>query len=183
MELLKFIYLDQEVEFEVTDENVMVNATEMAKIFGKRIDVFLKSDHANEFINVLEFTPFGGNSSPLKREEIIQTKGQSGTWMHRILALKFAAWLDPKFEVWVFTTIDHLINHFFREQRDTLIEIMTIRQKKQAMRKELIEKYPETKEYFDLEQSERKAKKLRKSSFIQQKNQLELQFEPYSQTA
>ncbi|MCD8529327.1 MAG: KilA-N domain-containing protein, partial [Flavobacterium sp.] len=58
-----------------------------------------KADHVKEFIFVLEFTPFGGNSTPLTRDEIIQTKGQNGTYFHKILALKFAAWLDPIFEV------------------------------------------------------------------------------------
>jgi hypothetical protein len=29
--------------------------------------------------------------------------------MHRLLALKFAAWLHPEFEVWVYTTIEHLL--------------------------------------------------------------------------
>jgi hypothetical protein len=42
----------------------MVNATQMAKIFNKKIDFFLKADHVKEFISVLEFTPFGGNSVP-----------------------------------------------------------------------------------------------------------------------
>jgi len=117
MEVVHFIYNEQTVDFLPTsNDNLMVNATQMAKIFGKRVDVFLKSDHTNEFINALEFTPFGGNSEPLKRDEIIQTKGQSGTWMHRILALKFAAWLDPKFEVWVFSTIDQILLGHYRDR-------------------------------------------------------------------
>lgn len=110
MKSLEFIYQDTQIHFVLgNDKNVMVNATEMAKAFGKRIDVFLKADHVKEFISVLEFTPYGGNSENLKREEIIQTKGQSGTYFHRILALKFAAWLDPKFEVWVYSVIEDIL--------------------------------------------------------------------------
>ena len=30
--------------------------------------------------------------------------------MHRILALKFAAWLSPSFELWVYITIDRILN-------------------------------------------------------------------------
>jgi hypothetical protein len=37
------------------------------------------------------------------------SKQRSGTWMHRILALKFAAWLSPKFELWVYSTIEDLL--------------------------------------------------------------------------
>lgn len=29
--------------------------------------------------------------------------------MHRVLALKFAAWLSPDFELWVYSTIEHLL--------------------------------------------------------------------------
>lgn len=92
----------------------------MAKIFGKRIDFFLKAEHTKAFLEALEFTPFGGNSRPLKRSEIIQTKGQSGTWMHRILALKFAAWLDPKFELWVYQTIDDILFGAYRRMEESL---------------------------------------------------------------
>lgn len=100
------------------DNNIMVNATEMAKVFGKRIDVFLKADHVNEFISELELTPFGGSSTCLTREEILKNVNGVGTWMHRILALKFAAWLSPKFEVWVYSTIEKLLfgKHVDREK-------------------------------------------------------------------
>lgn len=38
--------------------------------------------------------------------------------MHRLLALKFAAWLDPVFEVWVYTSIEKLLfgKHVEREE-------------------------------------------------------------------
>ena len=107
------------VTFLLAKENgVMVNATEMAKAFDKRIDHFLKADHVKDFISVLEFTPFGGNSAPLKPEEIMKTRGVAGTYFHRILALKFAAWLSPEFEVWVYSTIEQLLfgKHVERER-------------------------------------------------------------------
>ena len=106
----EFIYQDTKIHFALsTDKNVMVNATEMAKAFNKRIDHFLKTAPTKAFINLLEFTPTGGNSTPLKRENIISTHGQNGTYFHRILALKFAAWLDAEFELWVFSTIDEIM--------------------------------------------------------------------------
>jgi len=89
--------------------NVMVNATEMAKVFGKRIDVFLKTEPTNAFINAIEFPPTGGNINPILRHELIQTRGKNGTYFHRILALKFAAWLDPIFEVWVYSKIEEIL--------------------------------------------------------------------------
>jgi len=110
MEALEFIYQDTEIHFLLGNEkNVMVNATEMAKAFGKRIDVFLKTEPTNAFINALEFPPTGVNSVSIKRSDLIVTKGHQGTYFHRILALKFAAWLDPYFEVWVYSRVEDLL--------------------------------------------------------------------------
>ena len=38
--------------------------------------------------------------------------------MHRVLALKFAAWLSPRFELWVYSTIEQILfgKHVEREQ-------------------------------------------------------------------
>jgi len=33
------------------------------------------------------------------------SEGLQGTWIHERLALKFAAWLSPKFELWIYDTI------------------------------------------------------------------------------
>lgn len=115
-----FTYNGQAIEFDPSSSAVMVNATEMAKAFGKRLDHFLKSDHAQAFIKVLEFPPNGGNSRPLKKEEIIRTNHKTGTWMHRVLALKFAAWLSPEFEWWVYQTIDEILFGSYRKMEESL---------------------------------------------------------------
>jgi hypothetical protein len=154
MEILNFVYNDQQIEFRpLGDDNVMVNATQMAKVFGKRMDVFLKADHVKEFISVLELTPFGGSSVPLKRDEILKIENGNATYFHRILALKFAAWLDPRFELWVYTTIDQILNHYYREHRNVLIEKMRIENMKSEKRLELLQKYPEFADYVELEEA------------------------------
>jgi len=38
------------------------------------------------------------------KEDLIISKQKSGTWMHRVLALNFAAWLEPAFDLWVYAT-------------------------------------------------------------------------------
>jgi len=53
-------------------------------------------------------------------------KQKSGTWMHRVLALKFAAWLNPDFEVWVYTTIDTLLYDYAKIQEQTISETVRI---------------------------------------------------------
>src|SRR3989338_1048225 len=106
MKTIQFIYQDTEIHFALGNEgNVMVNATEMAKIFDKRVDHFTRSDHARKFISLLEneiiHTPNGGR--------IIDNRGRNGIYFDRRLALKFAAWLDVEFELWVFSTIDNIL--------------------------------------------------------------------------
>lgn len=116
----KFEFAKQLIDFEVENGNVMINATQMAKTFGKRIDFFLKTDHANEFIKVMELTPFGGSSTPLKRHEIVKTRNGVNTFFHRILALKFAAWLSPEFELWVYAKIDEILYDYYRRLEESL---------------------------------------------------------------
>jgi len=174
MEIVNFIYNNKQVDFLPSgDNNVMVNATQMAKIFGKRIDHFLKSDHANDFINILELTPFGGSSTPLAREEIIKTVNGVSTWMHRILALKFASWLDPAFELWVYTTIDKILLSHYQELKQATIEKLQAQKELQIRKIKLIELNPELAEIFDLElkitEADRKRIKALKASVAQLK--------------
>ena len=111
-------YNDHAVEFEFSKQNVMVNATEMAKIFGKDVPDFLILKQTEEFINECLKNQNSGFLNIEKKDDLFISKQKSGTWMHRILALKFAAWLDPAFELWVYCTIETLLfgRHVKREQ-------------------------------------------------------------------
>ena len=111
---IEFLYQEMEVHFLVNpnDKNVMINATEMAKIFDKRVDVFMKTDNTKAFISALKLT---GKSVSLKSNQppnggrIIDNRGRNGIYFNEILALKFASWLDPNFEIWVYKTIRDLL--------------------------------------------------------------------------
>jgi len=113
------VFNGNEVSFVLDKENkVMVNATEMAKIYGKYPKDFLILDNTKSFINEClkkENSPFLGIES---EEDVVISKQKSGTWMHRVLALKFAAWLNSAFELWVYSTIENLLfgRHVKREQ-------------------------------------------------------------------
>jgi len=149
MKTLPFSYQNSEIQFTHAGNDIMVNATQMAKIFDKRVDHFLKAEHVNNFIQAFELTPFGGSSTPLNREKIIKTINGVGTFMHRILALKFAAWLDPKFELWVFSTIDKLLMNHYRQHHDISIEAINIKKQLQQKEVELLQN-PTYKEYAAL---------------------------------
>lgn len=106
MKALEFIYQDTQIAFVLGNEkNVMVNATEMAKAFGKRTSDFLQNQSTIEFIKQVELTLKSVNSD-LKMYE---NRGQSGMYFERRLALKFAAWLDVEFEVWIYNVIDDIL--------------------------------------------------------------------------
>jgi hypothetical protein len=152
MEVVQFIYNEKTIDFEPAGkDNVMVNATQMAKVFGKRVDHFLRSDHANEFINVLLITPYGGNKAAFTRDEIVFSNKKGGTWMHRLLALKFAAWLDPAFELWVFATIDKIILGHYKEVRSANEEEAQKEHRYKMLKRAHLEKHPDYEEVLQAE--------------------------------
>lgn len=104
---LEFLYQETEIHFLVNpkDKNVMVNATEMAKVFGKRTDHYLQNESTKSFIKALKVPEISGTL----RGEIIENRGRNGIYFHRLLALDFASWLDVNFRVWVILTIDKLL--------------------------------------------------------------------------
>lgn len=200
MNILEFIYNESTISFNPTgNDDVMVNATEMAKVFGKRIDVFLKAEHVQEFIDALieslneeneftpnrgnsavenenEFTPNGGNSSPITRDDILQTRGQNGTWMHRFLALEFAGWLDPKFKVWVWRKIDTIILGHYREVKAATYEKLAAEKAVEQKRIKLLNDNPEFAEFLELEGKLSESEKKRVRALKLSMDQFKLEF-------
>jgi len=113
-EVTKFDYQGQHISFEFADGSKMINATEMAKPFGKLVGNFLKSQHAQDYILLLESRYSKRNIGENRQEVLRVVKGgddrsAQGTWMDEKLALKFAAWLSPEFELWVYDRIQELL--------------------------------------------------------------------------
>lgn len=115
--LKKFNYEGQDITFEFSDGNKMINATEMAKPFkGKFVADFLRLRGTKEYIGLLE-ERYGDSHVGDNRVVVRIVKGgdtttkdtPQGTWMDEKLALKFAAWLSSRFELWVYDRIDELL--------------------------------------------------------------------------
>lgn len=110
--LTKYEYEGQRITFEFSDGNKMVNATEMARLFGKRVNNFLQNKQTEEYIAILE-ERYANSHIGYEREVLRVIKGGNpelqGTWMDEKLALKFAAWLSPRFELWVYDRIFELL--------------------------------------------------------------------------
>ncbi|MCB9304114.1 MAG: KilA-N domain-containing protein [Lewinellaceae bacterium] len=112
-EIIKFDYEGKSISFEFSDGNKMINATEMARPFkGKLVADFLRLKNTKDYILVLE-SRYGDSHNGGKREVLRVVQGGTpelqGTWMDEKLALKFAAWLSPYFELWVYDCIQELI--------------------------------------------------------------------------
>lgn len=114
--LQKYSYGNHQVYFDTVNDEVFINATEMARVFGKQVNEFLSNANTKQFIKVLELK----TGFPVFK--IIKGAKKAGTWMHRKLALKFAAWLNPDFEVWVYDIIDTLLFGNYRELKKSIHE-------------------------------------------------------------
>lgn len=175
MKTVHFIYKEQTVDFLPTGENnLMVNATQMAKIFRRQVVAFLRNDDTKNFISEClksENSHFLG----VKNEtDLIYSKQKTGTWMHRVLALKFAAWLDPAFELWVYITIDKILLGHYREQQEATKEKLKAERDLKIKKLELLKKYPEFGDFLTIEEKIKKAQKRRNKAIKESINQLKL---------
>jgi hypothetical protein len=170
--IFKFDEKECTISFNVnTDHNMMVNATEMANVFGKNAKDFLRLDSTEIFISECctdEFFPkimkVQEANPPLEdRKNNLLTVAYGGrnhgTWMHEILALKFAAWLDPKFEVWIYLTIRDILFETYREDEAALKTIAGIQDKITEQEKELTDS-PVFKKIQALRKDEQREKRI-----------------------
>lgn len=105
-------------------ENVMVNATEMAKPFGKATKDWLRTNASSEFINSLSAV-----RQICPSQLVVVRKGNSnefeqGTWMHEDVALEFARWLSPAFAIWCNDRIKELLKYGMTATQPTLDEML-----------------------------------------------------------
>jgi hypothetical protein len=116
-------YEGNEIPYRVDEEGeVFMNATEMARPFGrsKRVGNFLRNKNVIEYIEALQkgIADIQIRTSADYKVVIIPKKGgndknDQGTWFQRNLALEFARWLNPKFNVWCNKQIDEIITKGF----------------------------------------------------------------------
>ena len=112
-----FSYNDNAVTFRTIDGSLMVNATQMAKPFGRRVSAWLRLPSTKAFIlalidmraqNLNVRKSHIENRKPLNKRElrannfVVAQKGGRcrGTYLHEDIAIEFARWLSPAFAVW-----------------------------------------------------------------------------------
>lgn len=120
MDIQIFEYNGNSISFG-KEGNVMVNATEMAKPFGKRCNDFLSTKQTNELINSLS-AKTGIPATGLVT--VNQGGNNQGTWMHEDLALVFAQWLSPDFYLWCNDRIKELLQYGMTATQPTLEQMI-----------------------------------------------------------
>ena len=104
-------------------KNVMVNATEMAKTFGKYPKDFLVNKQTKEFLSSLSAVRLIPLTELVK---VIQggDPQMQGTWMNEDVALEFARWLSPAFAIWCNDRIKELMKYGMTATQPTLDEMV-----------------------------------------------------------
>lgn len=103
MKTLELNYHESGIKFVVDKENnIKVNAEDMATIFSKNVRDFTNLKSTKDFIAICS------ENSKDPKESILDTRQKSGILMNSILALKFANWLDTSFEIWLHRAIEEV---------------------------------------------------------------------------
>ena len=170
----QFIYNEINVGFILNpnNSNIMVNATQMAKIFDKRVDNFLRLEETKRFIKILSDKK-NGNSAPsdVSEQNIIHTTNKA-TFMCRELAIYFAFWLDLEFQLWIIETIDSILFGHYKKHWEAHAKQEEAKQKMEELRK-LILTSPTVElvaEYFECEREQQNALIQKKKALKQQLN-------------
>lgn len=102
-----YTYQGSSITFQRGD-SVMVNATEMAKPFGKLTKDWLSNKQTEELIASLSSKR---GIPPFELCKVVKGAPSTGggTWLHEDLALIFAQWLSPQFYLWCNDRIKELL--------------------------------------------------------------------------
>ena len=103
-----FQYNGSPITFQIGG-TLMVNATQMAKSFGKQPIDWLKTEQSKEFISVFAELKNFSSADLVRVTKGGNDKKLQGTWMHEDVALEFARWLSPAFAIWCNDRIKELL--------------------------------------------------------------------------
>lgn len=114
-------YKGSQISF-MSGNNVMINATQMAKPFGKRSIDWLQNQSSIEYLNELSKVR---KSTLADLVQVMKGGNNPGTWMHEDVALEFARWLSPSFAIWCNDRIKELLQHGITATQPTLEQIIS----------------------------------------------------------
>jgi KilA-N domain len=114
MKNTEYEYQDAKISFAHKDDKVMINATEMAKSFGKQPANWLRLKSTKKFLKALTDNRYtemqNGKNKLIQLVQGGNEKTSQGTWLHQDAALEFARWLNPRFGIWCNDRIKELLS-------------------------------------------------------------------------
>jgi len=164
METRICIFEENNITFLLSKDNgMMINATEMAKIFGKDVADFMVNDGVKKFIIACLNNRNSGYINVKSESDLYRSNQKSGTFMHRILALKFAAWLSPDFEVWVYSTIEQLLFGKLAEREKSLEKTVLLQTEMNKLRDKKAKTGDDFERYLEIQVELNREKTIRQS--------------------
>ena len=121
MENKVFNYNGTDITFASDESGVMVNATQLAKMFNKRSNDYLSLPSTNQLIKAIT-KKYGIADNQLVK--IVQGGLTPGTWMHRLIVIDFCQWLDIDLKLWCTERIDELMRYGMTATPEKLEEII-----------------------------------------------------------
>jgi phage antirepressor YoqD-like protein len=118
-----FNYGGNNITFQIGKEDVMINASQMAKPFGKKPNDYLRLLSTKQLIKAI------ARKSRISDNQVVTTKQGSienggGTWMHEDLALDHAQWLHIDFKLWCNDRLKELLKNGFTATTQKLDELL-----------------------------------------------------------
>lgn len=156
-----FNYNSNPVSFRKANDTVYVNATEMAKPFGKLPNDYLRLVGTSEFIKAI-----ASKNRIAENQIVITERGglNPGTWLTEDLAIDFAQWLSVDFRLWVADRIKQLLTTgvaTITDDDDVIAEAMKVLQRRleaksyqlETANKTIIDQSPKVQYYNEVLQS------------------------------
>lgn len=117
MENKIYNYNGTDITFLSGNGDVLVNATQLAKPYGKRPNDYLSLPSTNQLIKAIT-RKYGSDENQLVRT--ITGGTHPGTWMHRLIVLDFCQWLDIDLKLWCTEKLDELMRYGMTATQPTL---------------------------------------------------------------
>lgn len=117
-----FSFNGNDVLFDIKDD-VMVNATQLAKIYGKRPNDYLSLPTTNQLINAIT-RKYGISENQLVISKAGSSHNGGGTWMHRLIVVDFCQWLDIDLKLWCTEKLDELMRYGMTATQPTLEQMI-----------------------------------------------------------
>lgn len=103
-----YSYNGNDISFHSGSNNILVNATEMARPFNKTPKDYLRTQSSQDFIDALSKRQ---NCPLADLVQVVKGGNNAGTWLHEDIALDFAQWLNIDFKLWCNDRLKELLKH------------------------------------------------------------------------